>query len=294
MWLTATVCRYPNIPYPAFPAYRERISTEVQQKLTDLARHPAIVLWFGGNEDQCSHYNPARHDGIACAGKNWYPNCQQVYEDCRSIYIDTVLATAANCSSVPLWPVSPAAGWASGVDMATGVPNGQRLVEIEDAQTTPTRPNQGALDMHGPYGSPMQPSTLFHGEGHVLFHSEFGELSLPQYETMAEVLSGSELSVKSGAMAQRSPNGAGARVVGFISGTFGPIFSDYDSSTEQTYRRVAYLTQLAQSEGLRSIVDGGRLGVAAGDSDGTATALERPWGYMCKRVLCLSCRFTSR
>ena len=64
---TVIVCRYPNIPYPAFPAYRERISTEVQQKLTDLARHPAIVLWFGGNEDQCSHYNPARHDGIAAS-----------------------------------------------------------------------------------------------------------------------------------------------------------------------------------------------------------------------------------
>lgn len=38
---------YPNIPYPAYPAYRERIQAEVKQKLTALARHPAIVLWFG-------------------------------------------------------------------------------------------------------------------------------------------------------------------------------------------------------------------------------------------------------
>ena len=38
---------YPNIPYPAYPAYRERIQAEVNQKLTALARHPAIVLWFG-------------------------------------------------------------------------------------------------------------------------------------------------------------------------------------------------------------------------------------------------------
>lgn len=45
---------YPNNPYPAYPAYRARIAHEVQQKLTDLARHPAIVLWFGGNEDQCT------------------------------------------------------------------------------------------------------------------------------------------------------------------------------------------------------------------------------------------------
>ena len=67
---------YPNVPYPAFPAYRARIAREVQQKVTDLARHPAIVLWFGGNEDQCTKYDPARPD--ACHGKNWYPDCQQV------------------------------------------------------------------------------------------------------------------------------------------------------------------------------------------------------------------------
>jgi hypothetical protein len=28
---------YPNIPYPAYPAYRARIKAEVKEKLTDLA-----------------------------------------------------------------------------------------------------------------------------------------------------------------------------------------------------------------------------------------------------------------
>ena len=121
---------YPNVPYPAYPAYRTRIELEVQQKLTDLARHPAIVLWFGGNEDQCTKYDPTRPD--ACHGTNWYPDCKQVYEDCVSLYIGTVLQGASNCSAVPLWPVSPSVGWASGVDTATGVPNG-RLVENDHA-----------------------------------------------------------------------------------------------------------------------------------------------------------------
>ena len=67
---------YPNIPYPAFPEYRERIRTEVEQRLTALARHPSIVLWFGGNEDQCTRYLTSRHDGIACTGKNWYPQVE--------------------------------------------------------------------------------------------------------------------------------------------------------------------------------------------------------------------------
>ena len=57
---------------------------------------------------------------MACTGNNWYPDCQTVYDDCVAIYIETVLQTAANCSSVPLWPVSPSVGWASGVDTATG------------------------------------------------------------------------------------------------------------------------------------------------------------------------------
>ena len=63
-----------------------------------------------------------------------------------------MLQTAANCSSVPLWPVSPSAGWASGVDKATGIPNGQGpLVENDAAATIPTlRPNQGALDVPAP------------------------------------------------------------------------------------------------------------------------------------------------
>ena len=70
--------------------------------------------------------DPARSD--ACHGQNWYPDCKQVYDDCVALYIDTVLQGAANCSAVPLWPVSPSVGWTSGVDTATGVPNG-RLVE---------------------------------------------------------------------------------------------------------------------------------------------------------------------
>ena len=74
-------------------AYRARIRLEVEQKLLGLARHPSIVLWFGGNEDQCTKYLPARSswDHTACQGKNFYPDCQQVFDDCVSIYIDTVL-----------------------------------------------------------------------------------------------------------------------------------------------------------------------------------------------------------
>eukprot|EP01046_Picozoa_sp_COSAG06_P031580 COSAG06_NODE_3084_length_5880_cov_3.762325_2_plen_82_part_00 len=45
--------------------------------------------------------------------------------------------------------------------------------------------------------------------------------------------------------------------------------------------RSRYLSQLAQSEAMRSIVDGGRLGVAATSNASSSGPLEgRPWGYM--------------
>jgi hypothetical protein len=123
------------------------------------------VKFSGGNEDQCTKYDPARKDGVACAGNNWYPDCQTVYNDCIALYIDTVLQTAVNCTSVPLWPVSPSVGWASGVDTASGLPNGDGpLVENNAGQTCKSRPNQGALDVHGPYGASLAPHSLFPGK----------------------------------------------------------------------------------------------------------------------------------
>ena len=117
------------------------------------------------------------------------------------------------------------------------------------------------------------------GEGKVLFHSEFGELSLPQFETLAAVLPQPEMwNVSSDAQKQRSPNGAGARTIHFIEGTLGPNLADYNAATEDAYRRVAYLSQLAQSEAMRTVVDGGRLGVAA--ASGRSGVFERPWGFM--------------
>ncbi len=84
--------------------------------------------------------------------------------------------------------------------------------------------------------------------------------------------------VSSDAQKQRSPNGAGARTIDFIEGTLGPNLADYNAATEDGYRRVAYLSQLAQSEAMRTVVDGGRLGAAA--ASGRSGVFERPWGFM--------------
>ena len=143
-----------------------------------------------------------------------------------------------------------------------------------------SRPNQGALDVHGPYQSANSANSLMDGqpEARVLFHSEFGVLSLPQFETMAAVMPLPAMwSVYSAAQMQRSPNGAGKRAVGFIAAMLGDGLADY-AATEQGYRRAAYLSQLAQSESMRSVVDAGRLGHAA--MNNASGVWDRPWGYM--------------
>ena len=135
--------------------------------------------------------------------------------------------------------------------------------------------------MHGPYGRANSANTLMDGqpEGRVLFHSEFGMLSLPQFETMAAVMPEPAMwSVYSGAQMQRSKNGAGKRAVDFITDMLGDGLANYSLATEEGYRRVAYLSQLAQSESMRSVVDAGRLGIAA--MDNSSGTWDRPWGYM--------------
>ena len=195
------------------------------------------------------------YSDCAVRGPSRYPNCPQVYADCVSVYIDTVLSTAAQWSAVPLWPVSPSAGWDSGVDTATGVPDGGRLVERDDAMASPARPLQGALDVHGPYDGICDPGSIrydgFSSNHSVLFHSEFGQLSLPQFETIQAALPDPRTwSLQSAAMNERSPNGA-AQLQARIEGTLGHGLANFSRASEADLRRVIYLSQLAQSECLK-------------------------------------------
>jgi hypothetical protein len=250
-------------------------------------------MWFGGNEDQCTRYDPDRSDG--CKGVNWYHDCAQVFADCKALYIDTVLATAANYTAVPLWPVSPSAGWEAGVDRATGIPlsrkNGNMgqyhggveyvsLVEKGAATSTLTRPQQGALDVHGPYSTACVVNRLSTGklpEQHVLFHSEFGQLSFPQFESIREwAPDPKDWSVYSDVMNEKSAQGA-KKLATLITDTLGKGLVDFNNASEASFRRVVFLSQLAASECLRATVDGGRLGQAA---LGDAATTTRPWGFM--------------
>jgi hypothetical protein len=100
--------------YPHNQAFVDNVFTEVTEQVNRLRHHPSIVLWDANNEDD---NDPA-------------------------FFYDVVLTAVANADdSRPLWPASPSSGFATGVDTATGRPNGNPL----------TGRFQEDLDTHQPY-----------------------------------------------------------------------------------------------------------------------------------------------
>ena len=98
----------------------------VQHAVRRLAHHPSIALWSGGNE--------------------WQGNL--------GIFTSFVIPTLVReDSSRPVWPISPAHGWSTGVDMLTGLPNGQPFA---------ARTSGREIETHGPYQ---------HGEGFATVNS---------------------------------------------------------------------------------------------------------------------------
>ena len=115
-------------------------------------------------------------------------------------------------------------------------------------------------------------------EQDVLFHSEFGQLSFPQFESIREWTSDpADWSLYSKVMNEKSAQGA-EKLAPLINATLGKGLVDFSNASEASFRRVIFLSQLAASECLRVIVDGGRLGQAAISEDGRSGFKTRPWG----------------
>ena len=136
------------------PAFRQNVIEEIKYQVGRLIHHPAIVLWDSSNEN----------DGDP------------------AFYYDVVLTTIAKTDdSRPLWPSSPSSGFSTGVDTATGLPNGNKL----------TGRFQETLDTHMPYSycdATFVTSTRL--DRPTLFKSEFGQESLPAFETLSSALNG--------------------------------------------------------------------------------------------------------
>jgi beta-mannosidase len=225
--------------YPHDAAFKDNVVAELSYQVGRLVHHPAIVLWDSSNEN----------DGDP------------------QFYYDTVLTTIAESDgSRPLWPASPSSGFATGVDTATGLPNGNPL----------TGRFQETLDTHMPYGyceaSYVTSSQLNRS---TLFKSEFGQTSLPAFETLAPVLNESlgDFNVNSPIMLHRKHAGKdlvkpfeSLFVNGGANSSGGQALSTSSASalqgsTATDFRRVIFLTQLAQTLCIKSYLEELRRGV---------------------------------
>ena len=111
------------------------VRAELNHQLKRLSHHPSIVMWSACNE---------------CGGGG-------------GSYDSIVMPIVAGVDrSRPIWPSSPSAGWAGGVDRLTARPNGKRLVHASDWGKQPDPPSRPrrypfTLESHGPYSGMLNP-----------------------------------------------------------------------------------------------------------------------------------------
>ena len=210
--------------YPHDAAFRSNVRAEISAQVAAARHHPSIVMWDASNEN----------DGDT------------------PFFYDTVLAAVARADdSRPLWPASPSTGFATGVHTETGLPNGNVLRGSF---------GRNMLDSHQPYDyctAAFVTSTRLNQT--TLFKSEFGQVALPAFETLAPALNGSagDFGVNSPIMVHRKH--AGATLGRPISSLFGGGV-DLDDVTEANFRRVIFLSQLAQALCLKTTLEEFRRG----------------------------------
>lgn len=220
--------------YPHSDAFFANVKEEIEYQVLRLRSHPSIALWDSSNENE--------------GDPDFF----------YRVVLDTIAQTDP---SRPLWPASPSSGFSEGVNTSTGLPNGKPLV----GRYQPT------LDTHMPYNfcdakfvtstsrnhsfNPSHPDN----PTETFFKSEFGQVSLPAFETLAAALNGTagDYGIYSDIMVHRKH--AGATLEGPIVSLFGnkssisvTNFSDVD---EKNFRRVIYLSQMSQTFCIKTIIE---------------------------------------
>eukprot|EP00756_Hemistasia_phaeocysticola_P048317 Hpha_TRINITY_DN22747_c0_g1::TRINITY_DN22747_c0_g1_i1::g.34296::m.34296/K01192/E3.2.1.25, MANBA, manB; beta-mannosidase len=212
--------------YPDDDAFADNVRHELRYQVHRLRHHPSIVLWDSSNEN----------------------------EGQPGFFYATVLSEIAlHDDTRPLWPASPSSGFASGVHTDTGLPNGAPLVGRFAG-------SQALLDTHMPYNyctanfvaSKQRNQSTF-------FKSEFGQVSLPAFETLVPVLDEAkgDFGVFSPIMLHRKH--AGKDVSGPITSLFN--VSDFSNTTAPAFQRMIFLSQLAQALCIKTTLEELRRGV---------------------------------
>jgi len=208
--------------YPQEPAFVANVKAEITQQVTRLMPHPSIVLWDSSNEN----------------------------EGDAGFFYKVVLTTVAETdNSRPLWPASPSSGFATGVHTDTGLPNGNELNGWY----------RETLDTHMPYNyCDASYVTSAQLDQDTYFKSEFGQVSLPAFETIESVLDGSkgDYLLDSEVLVHRKH--AGHELSLPVSSLFGDATGtplNFSDTSEANFRRMIFFTQMAQTLCIKTFLE---------------------------------------
>ena len=110
--------------------FSEITQAETAYQVTRLSHHPAIAIWDGCNE---------------CGGHGLGEPDDALWE----AHVMPIQVVVAVDRSRPVMPSCPSAGWVSGVNRLTGLPNGSPLIVADGSANRTTYPYP--QESHGPY-----------------------------------------------------------------------------------------------------------------------------------------------
>ena len=129
--------------------FSEITQAETAYQVTRLSHHPAIAIWDGCNE--CGGHGLGEPDDA-----HWEKHVMPIQ----------VVVTVDR--SRPVMPSCPSAGWSSGVNRLTGLPNGSPLIVADGSANRTTYPYP--QESHGPYVTAR--THFFHMIQHLRLNSQ--------------------------------------------------------------------------------------------------------------------------
>lgn len=203
--------------YPINDEFLSDVRAEIRHQLRRLGFHPSIMVWSGNNENGIYDKGPGSPYEI--------------------LDYNNVMATIIReDTSRPVWPSSPSRGFHSGMT-ASGLPAGTM------SHPAPFVAGGNSGDTHF-YDYFTCPNVTVYPRSN--FGSEFGFQSLPWLANFAEVSKPEDWSLFSPLMNHRQHHPDGnAQIASLLHQNF--RVPDLNSTAEEVFRRVIYLSQLQQT-----------------------------------------------
>ena len=226
-------------------SFLENVVAETQHQARRLSSHASVAMWVGNNE-------------ITPEGFCKQPTCEWPHNSWSRLFLGAVLGTVIEEDNTrPIWPSGPSDGWLSGVDVATGLPDGSPL-RLRHRPLHEQETGRTIHEAHTYYDCvtttcDVLDATIFPSPS---FASEFGWLGLDDTRAYTSEVDWSLLSPlmvhRQNKNARRKNSMLQQRLLHTFPRDAGAINATDPSQREAQFRRVVYLSQLLQAIGLEA------------------------------------------